>query len=247
MLAAGALLVPAGCGSSGAGSGKPDLTGSAAASLTGAFTAYGEQFGAANARFSFAGSDELAAQIQQGVKPDVFASANTSLPQQLHAKGLVGKPVVFTANRLVIAVPAGSSTIRSLGDLARPGVTIAIGSATVPIGAYTRKVLSGLPAGERQAILANVRSDEPDVKSIVAKVTQKAVDAGLVYATDVAATQGQADAVPLPDRLQPQVAYAAAVVTGAEHPRQAHAFIAGLLRGAGQRDLRESGFLPIPR
>jgi molybdate transport system substrate-binding protein len=242
-------LGAAGCGGGGdraASAGRPDLTVAAAASLTGAFTRYGGQFGAARARFSFAGSDELAAQIQQGVKPDVFASANTTLPDQLHAKGLVGRPVVFTANRLVIAVPAGSSRVRSVADLARPGVKVAVGSATVPIGAYTRKVLSNLPAGERGRILANVRSDEPDVKGIVAKVTEKAVDAGFVYVTDVRATGGRAKSVTLPDRLQPRVAYAAAVVTGAKHPAQARAFIDGLLHGAGRSDLRTAGFLPPP-
>src|SRR6185295_1744060 len=98
---------------------------------------------------SFAGSDELAAQIRQGVKPDVFASANTKLPDQLYAEGLVEKPVVFAANRLVLAVPPGGK-VTSLDDLAKPGTTIAMGSESVPVGAYTRKVLDGLPAAERK-------------------------------------------------------------------------------------------------
>ena len=88
---------------------------SAAASLKSAFTEYGEQFQDADARFSFAGSDELAAQIEQGVKPDVFAAANTKLPDALYAKGLVEKPTVFAGNRLVLAVPADGSKVGSLG------------------------------------------------------------------------------------------------------------------------------------
>ena len=141
-------------------------------------------------RASFAGSDELAAQIRQGVKPDVFASANTKLPDELYEEGLVEKPVVFAANQLVLAVPA-DSTVRGLDDLAKPGTTIAMGSESVPVGAYTRKVLDGLPAGERYAILANVRSNEPDVAGVVGKVAQGAVDAGFVYITDVEATEGK--------------------------------------------------------
>lgn len=246
MLVAGALLVGAGCGSSTDGARKPDLTVSAAASLTTAFTRYGARFQAADAKFSFAGSDELAAQIQQGVKPDVFASATTKLPDMLYAKGLVSRPVIFASNRLVIAVPAGSSTVRSVADLAKPGVKIAIGSATVPIGSYTRKVLSGLSMAEERKILTNVRSSEPDVKGVIAKVTEKAVDAGFVYVTDVRATSGKAQAIRLASSLQPQVAYAAAVVKGAKFPTQARAFIAGLLHGQGQQDLREAGFLPAP-
>lgn len=244
-LTAAVALTVAGCGS-GKGA-KPDLTVSAAASLTQAFTQYADQFTPASARLSFAGSDELAAQIQQGVKPDVFASANTRLPDMLFAHGLVAKPVVFASNRLVIAVPAGSNRVRSLADLARPGVTIAIGSASVPIGSYTRKVLARLPGAEGKAILANVRSSEPDVKGVIAKVAEKAVDAGFVYVTDVTATEGQARAIGLPGRLRPRVAYAAAVVRGAKHPVQARAFMAGLVHGDGQQDLRRAGFLPVPR
>jgi molybdate transport system substrate-binding protein len=220
---------------------------SAASSLTDALEQYGQQFDDGRARFSFAGSDELAAQIRQGVKPDVFASANTSLPADLHAEGLVGPPQEFAANRLVLAVPAGETAITSVDDLAEPGVKIAVGSATVPIGAYTRKVLDRLPAAQRDKILANVRSEEPDVKGIVGKLTQGAVDAGLVYVTDVTATDGALRAIELPAELEPSVAYAAAVVDGAKHPAAAQRFIDGLVHGAGQDALRAAGFAPPPR
>src|SRR3954449_2396022 len=160
-LALGAAACRGDDGSSGGG-GTPPLTVSAAASLKTAFTEYGKQFKDADAKFSFAGSDELAAQIEQGVKPDVFASANTKLPDALYDKGLVEKPVVFAANRLVLAVPKDSK-VTSVADVARSGTTVAIGAAAVPIGSYTRQVLAKLPGGEGKAILANVRSNEPDV------------------------------------------------------------------------------------
>jgi molybdate transport system substrate-binding protein len=233
-------------GASGSGSAQSGpLVVSAAASLQEAFTQYGRQFGAAN--FSFAGSDELAAQIEQGVKPDLFASANTTLPDQLYREGKVEKPTVFAGNRLVLAVPAGSSTVRSLRDTEEPGVKLAVGAKAVPIGSYTLKVLANLPASERKAVLGNVRSEEPDVKGIVGKLTQGAVDAGFVYVTDVAAAQGKLKAIDLPDSLQPSVAYEVAVVKGAEHPQDAKRFIAGLLHGKGQQALRTAGFLPPPR
>jgi len=242
----------AGCGgdstdtTTGGDAGGP-LVVSAASSLTQAFEQYGRQFDDGQVRFSFAGSDELAAQIRQGVKPDVFASANTRLPEDLHREGLVGPPRTFAANRLVLAVPAGGSAIASLDDLGRPGVTIAVGSPTVPIGAYTRQVLDRLPAAQRDAILANVRSEEPDVKGIVGKLTQGAVDAGFVYVTDVAATRGALKAIELPAALKPSAAYAVAVVEGAKHPVAAGRFIDGLVRGPGQDALRAAGFALAPR
>jgi molybdate transport system substrate-binding protein len=243
-----AVLV-AGCGDDPSPHGDADgpLVVSAASSLTDAFEQYGRQFDDGQVQFSFAGSDELAAQIRQGVKPDVFASANTSLPDALHDEGLVGAPRVFAANRLVLAVPADATAITSIDDLVRPGVKLAVGSATVPIGAYTRKVLDGLAAAQRDMIVANVRSEEPDVKGIVGKLAQGAVDAGFVYVTDVAATQGALRAIELPAALEPSAAYAVAVVDGAKHPEAAQRFVDGLVQGAGQDALRTAGFAPAPR
>jgi molybdate transport system substrate-binding protein len=237
---------PSSSGTGGAaGSGQPLIV-SAAASLKQAFTVYGGTFTDAKARFSFAGSDELAAQIEQGVKPDVYAAANTKLPEQLYAKGLVEKPTVFAGNRLVIAVPASAAKVNSLDDLGKAGIKLAIGAKDVPIGSYTRTVLERLPAKQREAILANVGTEEPDVGGIVGKLTQSAVDAGFLYISDVRGTSGKLKAIELPEDLQPQVSYGVAVVKGAKHPKQAKAFIAGLLNGAGAQALKDAGFEPPP-
>lgn len=234
----------AGCGSGG-GDKKPDLVVSAASSLKQALTNYGNDFSDATVRLSFGGSDELAAQIRAGGKVDVFAAANTKLPAALFAEGKVEKPVDFTANKLVLAVPKDSN-VNSLDDVAKPGIKLAIGSETVPIGIYTRKVLSGLPSVESNRILANVKTAEPDVAGIVGKLTQGAVNAGFVYATDVKAAGDSLKAVELPARLQPTVVYAAAIVKGTKHHDQAKAFIDGLVGGKGQDELKKAGFLPLP-
>ncbi len=255
-LAAGLAAVAAAagmtaCGSSGGAASTSGGSGGAlvvlaASSLTGAFTQLGRTFDGGAVRFSFAGSDQLAAQIRQGVRPDVFAAANTRLPDALHRAGLVGRPVVFAGNRLVLAVPAAGAKVHGVADLGKPGVTIAIGSASVPIGAYTRTVLGRLGTARAHAVLANVRSEEPDVKGIVGKLAEGAVDAGFVYVTDVDATGGTLRAIELPPSLQPSVAYGVAVVTGAPHPQAARRFVAALLHGAGAADLRAAGFEPPP-
>jgi molybdate transport system substrate-binding protein len=239
-------LLAAGCGG-GSGSGKPTLTVFGAASLKKAFgTDYAAHFSAATLRFSFAGSDQLAAQIRSGVHPDVFASANTDLPAALYASHLVEKPVNFARNRLVLAVPASGAKVGSLADAAKPGVTLAVGAAAVPVGKYTTKVLAKLPAGEQKAIQANVRTREPDVSGVVGKLASGAVDAGFVYTTDVKAANGRIRAIALPASLDPIGTYAVAVVRGTKHPAQAQAFVAGLLHGAGEQALRRAAFLPPP-
>ena len=219
----------------GCGGGSAVLKVSAAASLEPPFTQLG------GAHYSFAGSDQLAAQIRAGVRPDVFAAANSKLPEALYAAGLVEKPVAFARNELVIAVPKRSA-VRSIGDLARAGVSIATGSATVPVGAYTATTLGRLPAAEHGAIERNVRSREPDVAGVIGKVREGAVDAGFVYISDVVATRGALRAVRLPAALRPRVVYEAAVVRGAAHPAKARAFVRGLLRGRAAAALRRAGF-----
>jgi molybdate transport system substrate-binding protein len=126
-------------------------------------------------------------------------------------------------------------------------VTIALGGPAVPVGAYTQTVLEKLPAAERRRLLANVRDREPDVTGIVGKLSQGAIGAGFLYATDVRAAGGGLRAIDLPASLQPQVAYGAAVVRGGAHEAQAKAFVAGLLSGQGRAQLVRAGFLPPPR
>ena len=150
-----------------------------------AFTEYGKQFPDATARFSFAGSDELAAQIEQGVKPDVFAAANTKLPDELYEKGLVEAPPSSPATGWCSRCRPTATRCARWRTSSQQGVTLADRREDVPVGAYTRTVLDKLPAEQSEAILANVRSEEPDVAGIIGKLTQGAVDAGFVYATDV--------------------------------------------------------------
>ena len=242
-----AALALAGCGGSQDDNAKrPQLIVSAASSLRDALSGYAPGFPLARVRLAFGGSDELAAQIRAGGKVDVFAAANEKLPDQLYREGKVEQPLVFTANRLVLAVPASSNNVKSFHDVARPGTKLAIGAKDVPIGDYARQVLAALPPLDRDRILTNVKTEEPDVAGIVGKLTQGAVDAGFIYATDVVASKGALRALPLPASLKPDVRYAAAVVKDTKHHFPAEQFIRSLRTGKGQRALRRAGFLPPP-
>jgi molybdate transport system substrate-binding protein len=241
VLAALAAVGGAGCG----GDGGSKLTVLGASSLEEALNAYDSRF-PGSVRASFAGSDQLAAQIRQGFRADVYAAADTAYPRQLHREGLAGRPRVFARNRLVVAVPS-DSRVSSLAGLAAPGTAVVIGDSTVPVGEYTRQVLERLPPAERRAILANVRSEEPEVSSVLAKLTTGAADAGFVYASDLTtAPPGSVRAIRIPAALQPEVAYAAAVLDDAPHPALARRYLRGLLSPSGQADLRAAGFLPPP-
>jgi molybdate transport system substrate-binding protein len=237
MAAAAAVLALAGCG----GDDEERLVVSAGSSMSAALTDCSRNFEGATVRLSFGGSDELAAQIRQGVKPDVYAAANTKIPEDLHADGLLSKPVEFATNELVVAVPR-ESDISGIADLGRPGTKLAIGSESVPIGSYTRELLAKLPGDAGRSILANVRSNEPDVRGIVGKLTQGAADAGFVYVTDVKAASDKLKALRLPAAIEPDAVYAAGVVKGAKQPELARRFVAGLSDGACADALAKAGF-----
>jgi molybdate transport system substrate-binding protein len=241
-----ALLVLAGCGDdatvSDAGGDKPQLVVSAASSMQEALTACAGDFPDADVKLQFAGSDELAAQIRQGAPVDVFAAASTKLPDALAQEGKLETPVEFVSNRLVLAVPSGDGKVASLDDLEQPGVKLVIGAEGVPVGDYTRGVLEQLGGERSAAIMANVRSNEPDVKGIVGKLTQGAADAGFVYVTDVRATGGKLKAIALPGDLDATATYAAGVVKAAREPEAAEAFVDGLLAGGCHDALLAAGF-----
>ncbi|MGH3032039.1 MAG: molybdate ABC transporter substrate-binding protein [Gaiellaceae bacterium] len=194
----------------------------------------------ANARYSFAGSDELAIQIREGAPADVYAAASPRYPAELAGEGLVEQPVVFATNRLVLVVPGDNPAgIGSVDDLADEGVRLVIAAAGVPAGDYTRQVLDALG---REDVLARVVSEEADVKGVVSKVALGEADAGFVYATDVVPVEEDVEVIELPEEAQPEVEYAVAVVRGSDSEREARAFVERLLGEAGREALRESGF-----
>jgi molybdate transport system substrate-binding protein len=218
---------------------RPKLTVFAASSLTNVFPRIDT-----HARYSFAGSNTLATQIEQGLPADVFASANSALPWQLHRKGLVTRPVVFTSNRLVVVIAHGNPLqLRGVQQLERPGLKIVMAAAGVPVGDYTRKVLAKLGLSD---LVDKAVSQETDVREVLAKVTLGEADAGFVYATDAKTVAGKVSLLGIPGSAQPQVLYAAAAVKSSNHLQAAKAWVTRLLSKSAQEKLRAAGFLRVP-
>jgi molybdate transport system substrate-binding protein len=193
------------------------------------------------ARYSFAGSDELALQISQGAPADVFAAASPKYTQDLYRRGLVDKPRTFARNRLTLIVPrANPAHISSVFDLRRPGTRLVLAASSVPIGNYARQVLARLGL---DAALRNVVSDERDVKGVVGKVALGEADAGLVYVTDVKPVAGKVWTIAIPARGQPTVRYEIAVVRASRHAAAARAFVGRVLGELGRGHLVAAGFL----
>ena len=198
-------------------------------------------------RYSFAGSDQLALQINEGAPADVYAAASPRYPQLLFRKGLVEKPVVFAINKLIVLVPRSNpARIRSVYDLRRKGVKVVVGDSTVPIGIYTRQLLDKL--GITAAVAKNVVSQETDVKGIVSKVALGEADAGFVYLTDAKPVASRTRSIALPAWAQPPIRYELAVVKSSTQPAAAKAFVRKVLSTRGRLLLAKAGFgLPKAR
>jgi molybdate transport system substrate-binding protein len=191
--------------------------------------------------YNFAGSNQLALQIRQGAPADVFASAAPNFTQDLFRERRVEKPRTFASNTLVLAVPRSNPAgLRSVFDLRSKSVKLVIGTARVPIGAYTRQVLRNLGM---TSVLSKVVSEEPDVKSIVGKLALGEADAGFVYRTDVQPVLDRVAAISIPARARPKVRYEIAVVRASRNKVAARAWVRRMLTDKrARRLLRQAGF-----
>ncbi|HUH95857.1 MAG TPA: molybdate ABC transporter substrate-binding protein [Anaerolineales bacterium] len=231
------------------------LTVYAAASLTDAFDEIGRAFEASHpgvtVQFSFAGSQTLRAQIEQGAPVDIFASANTKEMDTLVGEHKVDSnaPQIFLTNRLVVILPANNPAgISSLQDLARPGTKIVLAAASVPAGSYALQVLDNLNAQYgsdfKTRVLANVVSSETDVKQVVAKVQLGEADAGIVYISDSVAAPGLQKII-IPADANVIARYPIAAVAGSANSALAQLFIAYVLSADGQATLQKWGFTSV--
>lgn len=212
----------------------------AAASLTVSFEALAKAFEAANpdcaVQVSFGGSQQLALQIQQGARADLFASADLANLQKVVDLGAAaGAPRTFAQNGLAIAVGAGNPKgIASLVDLARGDLRVALCGEEVPVGKYARAALAKAGVALRSV------SDEANVKALVAKVRLGEIDAAIAYRTDVVGKDVAAVAIPPEHDVVAE--YPLAVLTTGSERAGAEAFAAFVLGEQGRAILRAHGF-----
>ncbi len=241
------------CGNASSSPHLVTLTVLAASSLKTVFPKIGQSFTAAHPgvtfSFSFAGTDALTAQLEQGAPADVFAGASKKYAEELAGNGLLDSSSPFCTNQLVLVVPPSNpSQILSLTDLAKPGIKLVIGSETVPVGSYTRSVLLNLTAtygqGYSDRVLANVVSNEDNVEGVLTKVESGEADAGFVYLTDSKAAGSAVQAITLPAEAQSAATYPIAVVKSSMHAGLAQFFVAFVLGASAQQILKDAGFGP---
>jgi molybdate transport system substrate-binding protein len=222
------------------------LTVYAAASLTKTFEQIGEEFEAEHegvqVEFSFGGSSDLVAQIQEGAPADVFASADVANMEKLTAEGLEGQdPQNFATNTLQIAVaPDNPLGIASLADVTGKDVSLVTCAPEVPCGAAAQK------AAAAAGIELTPVSEEQSVTDVLAKVTSGEADAGLVYVTDVIGAAGAVLGIDFPEASSAVNTYPITTVADSDAGDLAAEFVDLVLGTGGQAILEEAGFAPAP-
>ena len=231
------------------------LTVFAAASLTDAFTEIGAAFDAANpgvtTTFNFAGSQTLRTQVEEGAPADVFASANSKEMETLVTGTFIAADAaqVFLTNKLVVILPADNpAALKKLEDLANPGIKIVLAAEEVPVGKYARQALDLMDAsfgtGFKDKVLANVVSNEDNVKQVVTKVQLGEADAGIVYTSDAIAAP-DLKTIEIPADLNVIAKYPIAPLSKSENADLAAKFIEYVLSAEGQAILAKWGFAPV--
>jgi molybdate transport system substrate-binding protein len=228
----------------------------AASSLTDVFQDMARTFQTANPNakvtFNFGSSSQLATQLGQGARADVFASADqTQMDNAKKADAVGGQERVFARNRLVLITPKDNlKQIMAVKDLARDGIKFVTAQPTVPIGQYTAQMLEKAVADPaygadfKSKVENNTVSKEDNVRQVVAKVQLGEADAAVVYSTDATPqVRDQLQIIQVPDPLQTLATYAIAVAKGS-NAAGGEAWVSYVLGTEGQATLARWGFLP---
>ncbi|KOU38177.1 molybdate ABC transporter substrate-binding protein [Streptomyces sp. WM6378] len=227
---------------SGSSSSEPkaaQLTVLAASSLTDVFkaagAAYEKEHPGTHVKFSFAGSQELAAQVKQGAPADALVTADTKTMDGLKAD--VNDSSIIAKNRLVIATGKGNpKKVEGLKNLSEPNLKVVLAAPEVPVGRYSKQVL------DAQKITVKPVSQEPNVRAVLSKVELGEADAGIVYKTDAASAKGKVDTVDIPDAQNAVAQYPAATLKTSKNADAAAAFVKWLSTPEAQKILQNAGF-----
>ena len=236
------LIFLAACASSSESQEQITLNVYAASSLATPFAyaglAYEKEHPDVKVQFNLGASSDLARFVQEGAPADVFASADITNMNKVESQDLLdSQSFIFATTYLEIIVEKGNPlNISSLQDLADPDLIFVTSNPEVPIGKYTAEVL------EKAGVTVTPDSFESNVKGIMLKVARGEADAGIVYHSEVIASDGQVEGVKIPTEFNIVAEFPIGIVKNSANIKEAQRFIDYLLSPEGQSLLTQYGF-----
>lgn len=236
------LIFLAACSSSSESQQQTTLNVYAASSLATPFAyaglAYEKEHPDVKVQFNLGASSDLARFVQEGAPADVFASADITNMNKVESQDLLdSQSFIFATTYLEIIVEKGNPlNISSLQDLADPDLIFVTSNPEVPIGKYTAEVL------EKAGATVTPDSFESNVKGIMLKVARGEADAGIVYHSEVIASDGQVEGVEIPTEFNIVAEFPIGIVKNSANKKEAQRFIDYLLSPEGQSLLTQYGF-----
>ncbi|WP_321417497.1 molybdate ABC transporter substrate-binding protein [uncultured Methanomethylovorans sp.] len=224
------------------------ITVSAAASLTEAFTDMETEFEAENPDIdvvcNFAASGTLRTQIEGGAPVDVFASAAEDQMDTLASKGFIYNDTRedFAKNSLVMIVPKGNTLgLTGMQDLTKSEVEkISIGNPdTVPAGKYAKE---GLTIAGLWDSVSNKTLLAENVKQALVYVETGEAEAGFVFSTDASSAKNGSIEVITSVPVTTPITYPIAIVSSTQHEEDSQLFIDFVTGEKGESILEQYGF-----
>jgi molybdate transport system substrate-binding protein len=212
----------------------------AASSLTGTFTELGQKFEeehpGVTVKFAFDSSATLAQQATDGAPADVLATADQTTMDSAKA-AQASDPKTFATNVMVLATPADNpGHVQAFSDLNKSSVKFVMCVPTAPCGKIGQALL------DQDHITGRPVSQEVDVKSVLAKLTEGEADAGIIYTTDAVAAGSDVKAIPIPGADQQITTYPIVALKQSDHSDLAQEFVDLVLGPTGRQILQQAGF-----
>jgi len=190
----------------------------------------------------YLGGAKIGKMIDEGKDADVILVGSTILEKEMQ---LIEPPTPVLRNKEMILVPKGNpAKVRTLKDLANPGVKLSMGTPGSAVGTLASKVLQNAAADYGFEFVQNVRKNiavQKEKGSEVVEAIGKDANAGIAFASDI--NPAKYDAIEIDDKYNVVSTYSMTVPKNSKNPALAKDFVALVAGPQGKATLRKFHYM----
>jgi molybdate transport system substrate-binding protein len=184
---------------------------------------------------AYKGSGCLLADIEFSRKGDLYMPGEAEYMDQARQKGFIVESVPVATMETVIITPLDKGDVKSLSDLAKPGLKVGLGAAPqTAVGVAAKKVLE--KAGLWDAVSKNVIMNALNVVELANSCKLGGLDAAIVWDATAHLAKDEVRVV----KIDPRISYKTTIPLGtlkfSRHPDKAQLFV-NLVQSAEGADI----------